>query len=468
MKKIFALLIGIMLSITILNSQVAPPQAFSLKATIKSNNGQPVPNRRIRLRISILQNNNNGFAVYSEYFTPTTDLNSQVDIQVGRGTVLSGIFSSIDWSSDAYFLKIEVDIRGGTNYQSLSVTQLLSVPYALYAGAAGSSNNVVTIVGDQTITGIKTFTKDVLISRLTIGRGKGSIISNTAIGGVALSSNTLGIWNTAIGDSALYYNTTGSFNTANGAKALYSNSTGNSNTATGDSALSTNTTGSYNTAYGSNALYYNTLGEGNTAIGLIPLYHNTLGNENTAIGSGALNGNTIGNENTAIGASADVGSENLTNATAIGTSAIVNASNKVVIGNSSVTSIGGYADWTNYSDERLKENIVYKNDLGLNFIKKLQTVSYNFKVDQLKHRRDGLIAQDVAKALKDLGLQFSGIVIDDDKDKTMNLSYGDFVIPLINAVQEQQKQIESQNKQIETQQKQIDELEELVGKLAQK
>jgi hypothetical protein len=151
----------------------------------------------------------------------------------------------------------------------------------------------------------------------------------------------------------------------------------------------------------------------------------------------------------------------LTNATAIGFTALVNASNKVVIGNSNVTSIGGYANWTNYSDKRLKENIIYKNDLGLNFISKLKTVSYNYKADQLKHRRDGLIAQDVAKALKDLGMQFSGLVIDDDKNKTENLSYGDFVIPLINAVQEQQKQIEAQ-------QKQIDELKKLVGTLAQK
>ena len=134
MKKIFTLLTGILFSITILNSQVAPPQAFSLKATIRSSSGQPVPNRTIRLRISILQTNTNGFTVYSEYFTPTTDSNSQVDLQIGRGTVLSGIFSAIDWSSNVYFLKIEVDIRGGTSYQLLSVSQLLSVPYALYAG----------------------------------------------------------------------------------------------------------------------------------------------------------------------------------------------------------------------------------------------------------------------------------------------------------------------------------------------
>ena len=139
MKKIFTLLFGIVLSITILNSQVAPPQAFSFKATIQGANGQTVVDKIIRLRISILQDDMNGFPVYSEFFTPTTDHYSQVNVEIGKGNVLSGIFASIDWSAHKYFLKIEVDAKGGTNYQLLSVTQLLSVPYALYAGKAGSA-----------------------------------------------------------------------------------------------------------------------------------------------------------------------------------------------------------------------------------------------------------------------------------------------------------------------------------------
>ncbi len=139
MKKIFTLLIGILFSVTILNSQVAPPQAFSFKATIQGTKGQTSVNKIIRLRISILQDDMNGFPVYSEFFTPTTDHYSQVNVEIGRGNVLSGIFSSIDWSAHTYFLKIEVDAKGGTSYQMLSSTQLLSVPYALYAGKAGNT-----------------------------------------------------------------------------------------------------------------------------------------------------------------------------------------------------------------------------------------------------------------------------------------------------------------------------------------
>jgi len=151
--------------------------------------------------------------------------------------------------------------------------------------------------------------------------------------------------------------------------------------------------------------------------------------------------NKSGINNIAIGNYADVTDTSMVNATVIGYNAKVNSSNKVVIGNANVTAIGGYANWTNYSDFRLKENIKYQNDLGLTFITKLKTFSYNYKADENKRRRDGLIAQDVEQTLKSLGLQFSGLVIDQDKDKTMNLSYGDFVIPLINSVQELEKKI---------------------------
>jgi uncharacterized protein (TIGR02145 family) len=134
MKRIITTLMGIILIGLILRAQEAPPQAFSFKATIKDNKGLPVLLRKISLRISILQGDMNGLAVYSEYFNPITNLYSQVDIEIGKGMVISGSFSAVDWSADEYFLKIEADVRGGTNYQLLSVTQLLSVPYALFAG----------------------------------------------------------------------------------------------------------------------------------------------------------------------------------------------------------------------------------------------------------------------------------------------------------------------------------------------
>ncbi|MDM8002861.1 MAG: putative metal-binding motif-containing protein [Bacteroidota bacterium] len=143
MKKIFTLLLGIILSVSILTSQEAPPQAFSFKAMIKDNKNQPVVLKTVSLRISILRDAANGTTVYCETFRQVTNVYAQVDIEIGRGTVVSGIFSAIDWSADEYFIQVEVDVKGGTNYQLLSVAQLLSVPYALYAGnlSGGSQDN---------------------------------------------------------------------------------------------------------------------------------------------------------------------------------------------------------------------------------------------------------------------------------------------------------------------------------------
>ncbi|NTV83787.1 MAG: hypothetical protein HGA23_05735, partial [Bacteroidales bacterium] len=207
--------------------------------------------------------------------------------------------------------------------------------------------------------------------------------------------------------------------------------------------------GKFNTALGDIALRSNTSGDSSTAAGYRALYSNTTGRKNTAFGQDALSSNLTGSNNTAIGSGANVASGALTNATAIGYNASVNASNKVVIGNASATTVGGYGAWTNYSDARLKENVFYKDDLGLEFIMKMKTASYNYTEDENNSRRDGLIAQDVQQVLDDMNLEFSGLVVDDDEMKTLNLSYSEFVIPLINAVKEQQAEIELLKKEIE-------------------
>mgnify|MGYP001765752637 CR=1 FL=1 len=134
MKKIIVLFACSALSAMLLFGQDGPPQAFSYKATIKDSKRQAVVMKKVNMRVSIIQGNPDGVTVYTESFTPTTNHYSQIDVEIGRGEVLSGIFSAIDWSAGNYFLKVEVDVKGGTDYETLSVTQLLSVPYALYAG----------------------------------------------------------------------------------------------------------------------------------------------------------------------------------------------------------------------------------------------------------------------------------------------------------------------------------------------
>jgi uncharacterized protein (TIGR02145 family) len=163
---------------------------------------------------------------------------------------------------------------------------------------------------------------DLKVNDLTVGKGAGSVTTNSAIGHDALYSNTTGDFNTAIGRATLGSNTIGYMNTAIGTSALGSNKEGFFNTATGGGSLQLNTTGMNNTATGANALAKNTIGYNNTAQGASALYNNTTGLGNTAIGHAA-----------------DVASGALTNATAIGNGAIVAADNTIQLGNGSVTDV---------------------------------------------------------------------------------------------------------------------------------
>src|ERR1019366_332767 len=170
-------------------------------------------------------------------------------------------------------------------------------------------------------------------------------------------------------------NTTGYYNAANGYQALYSNTTGYYNTAEGGSALASNLSGEFNTANGNAALFYN-----------------TKGNHNAGNGYAALATNVTGNYNTALGDYADVNGDGITNSTAIGSQALITASNQVRIGNGNVTSIGGYTNWTNISDGRVKKNIK-QNVPGLDFINKLSPVTYNLDLEAADQIIEGSVSK---------------------------------------------------------------------------
>ncbi len=131
-----------------------------------------------------------------------------------------------------------------------------------------------------------------------------------------------------------------------------------------------------------------------------------------------------------------------------------------MLGNSSVTWIGGHSTWHNTSDERMKNNI--KEDVvGLDFILKLRPVTYHFdkdkkdelagivdmsnypqKYDVEKIKQTGFLAQEVEHAAKEAGYDFSSISKPVGDVKYYSLAYAEFVVPLVKAVQEQQKMIE--------------------------
>jgi trimeric autotransporter adhesin len=309
---------------------------------------------------------------------------------------------------------------------------------------------------------------------------------NTANGVYSLYFNTEGINNTANGYMSLFLNNTGSENTANGVSSLHSNTGGNYNTATGTNSLYSNIGGGQNAAHGNNSLYSNTNGIFNTANGNSSLYSNTTGGYNTACGFHSLYYNTTGNYNTAVGYDA-FGSGDYYNSTAIGYNTQVFGSNMVRIGDAYINSIGGIVDWTTLSDARFKTN-VQETVPGLNFILKLRPVTYNLNQqainallktpDSLRNKEQeltktntlqtGFIAQEVETVAKSMGYQFSGVDAPKNENDYYGLRYAEFTVPLVKAVQEQQKIIENQNKQIEQQQQQYEALLKRVAVLEKK
>jgi trimeric autotransporter adhesin len=303
---------------------------------------------------------------------------------------------------------------------------------------------------------------------------------NTAVGDEALYSNKAGDNNTSMGYLSMYYNESGSDNTAVGALALGSNISSDENTAVGAHALETTEIGG-NVAVGVYALYKNYNGQYNAALGNQALYENTSGNSNVAVGGGALNTNTTGYGNTALGNLADVVYNNQVNSTVIGYYAVVAASNQAVIGNSSVTSIGGWADWTTWSDRRFKKDLA-SNVPGLSFIMRLKPVTYHMDVEAVAaflHTPDslrlmdseakkagilqsGFIAQEVEQAANEIGYDFSGVDKPQNEKCYYGLRYAEFTVPLVKAVQEQQEMIEDNNSQIDDLQKQVDQLKEMM------
>lgn len=116
------------------------PEKLSYQAIIRNSSNALVKNQSVSMRISILQTSPSGMAVYEENQVSSTNSNGLVSVEIGAGTVISGTFTAIDWAYGPYFIKTETDPTGGTNYTITGTSQLLSVPYALYARKAGSTD----------------------------------------------------------------------------------------------------------------------------------------------------------------------------------------------------------------------------------------------------------------------------------------------------------------------------------------
>jgi len=136
MRKIITIC-AVIFTVTSVFAQV--PEKMSYQAVIRDNSNALVMNSAVGMRISILQGSANGIAVYVETQNPTSNANGLVSVEIGGGAVVSGNFATIDWVNGPFFIQTETDPTGGISYSIIGTSQLLSVPYALYAKTSGSS-----------------------------------------------------------------------------------------------------------------------------------------------------------------------------------------------------------------------------------------------------------------------------------------------------------------------------------------
>ncbi|HBQ61679.1 MAG TPA: hypothetical protein DD671_19235, partial [Balneolaceae bacterium] len=139
-------LVAILLFATDVMAQV--PQGFNFQAVARDANGELITNTELGVRVSVIQGAEDGTAVYTEVQNPTTSGVGSFQIVIGEGTSEDN-FSGINWASDNYYVKLEIDPAGGDAYEELGTTRLLSVPYALVARDVvnGSSSGGTAIYG---------------------------------------------------------------------------------------------------------------------------------------------------------------------------------------------------------------------------------------------------------------------------------------------------------------------------------
>ena len=133
MKKLYTLIALIVLS----TIKAQAPQGFNYQATVRNSAGALIVNQNVYFKFNIMLNSATSVPVFSEIHYVATDDLGQVNLIIGTGTATTGTFTGINWGTGNYYLGIELNT--GSGYVAMGTTQLLSVPYALYANSSGNA-----------------------------------------------------------------------------------------------------------------------------------------------------------------------------------------------------------------------------------------------------------------------------------------------------------------------------------------
>ena len=136
MKNIIFTLCISMLCIQII---AQAPQAFNYQGVARDLSGNPISNQDFGIEIAILQGTTTGSPVFIETHFVRTNDSGLFALQIGNGDAVNNSFDEIAWENGSHFLQVSMDENGGSNFQLIGTSQLISVPYALYAERSGDA-----------------------------------------------------------------------------------------------------------------------------------------------------------------------------------------------------------------------------------------------------------------------------------------------------------------------------------------
>jgi hypothetical protein len=154
MKRVNVWLLILILSGITGNVIAQPPPNIPIQSVAKDALGNPAKNRTVYIKDVITQGTIvGGTRVWEESHVLVTDNDGIYTINVGAGTKANGItikdIGDIAWGNGPFFINLKIAVApsipaawwvAADNYVDLGTTQLLSVPYALYAGNASVTN----------------------------------------------------------------------------------------------------------------------------------------------------------------------------------------------------------------------------------------------------------------------------------------------------------------------------------------
>lgn len=470
--KITSIFFAFIMTIAIGQSMAQSPEAFNYQAVARDAAGDVLADQAIGIRVSLHNGSAGGAVDYSETFAPTTNEFGLFTLSIGAGTPVTGQFDTLHWDVAQYWLQVEMDPTGGVAYADMGTSQLLSVPYAMYASKGVWEKNGASAVYMDGGVGIGTLTPTATLdvvrnNTLTnsqiwvkqLGTGDASIGFNTPVGSWAIANDQDDFGKLKIGNNAFASSSPQMTFDVNGHIGI---GTTNPSTQSKLHVVSTNRYGGYFTTDSVSSLTHAVHAEYTaTSTDGIAVFGKSTPADYYGYGGYFVGGyRGVYAESTGTSTGFYYGVRGYASTT--GTGSAYGVYGSAAAGTGTPYGIycsgnGGYTGtWLAVSDAKFKKDV--NNYSGaLENILKLRTVTYNMKTEEYPFMdfssgmQIGFIAQEVKEIFPTLVEKGAhpGAEKEDAAVEYMGMNYIGLVPVLVNAIQEQQQQIELLKQEIE-------------------